>query len=171
MTYNLKSIITCNLKIKQIKQICALKDQEWNFGKKSQLVWFKNNVKKYDIHNLFYFKSKLIGYTLLRKRNYKVNNLKKINKFLLLDTLLLDKNYRGRNLSSCLMSFNNLIIKETSYLSFLVCDNEMISFYKKFNWQKINKKNIHVIDYKFSNNSMIFNVDKTYKKYHFYFNE
>ena len=73
----LKSIVSSKLSNIQIKQICLLKDKNWKFGIKSQLTWFKNNIKKFDLHNLFYIKSKLAGYTLLRKRTCKIQNLKK----------------------------------------------------------------------------------------------
>ena len=62
----------------EIKKICLLKDKQWKFGINSQLKWFKNNIKKFDLHSLFYIKSKLVGYTLLRKRTSKIENLKKI---------------------------------------------------------------------------------------------
>ena len=72
----LKSIVSSKLTNNEIKQICLLKDKQWKFGIKSQLKWFKNNIKKFDLHNLFYIKSKLAGYTLLRKRTCKIENLK-----------------------------------------------------------------------------------------------
>ena len=72
MSYNLISIISLNLTRIQIKSICELKEKEWKFGINSQIKWFKKNIKKNDIHNLFYIKSKLIGYTLLRKRTCKI---------------------------------------------------------------------------------------------------
>ena len=73
----LKSIVSSKLTNNEIKQICSLKNKQWKFGIKSQLKWFKNNIKKFDLHNLFYIKSKLVGYTLLRKRTCKIENLKK----------------------------------------------------------------------------------------------
>ena len=75
--FSLKSIVSDKLTNKEIKEICLLKDKQWKFGIKSQLKWFKNNIKKYDLHNLFYIKSKLVGYTLLRKRTYEIKDLTK----------------------------------------------------------------------------------------------
>ena len=66
--FSLKSIVSDQLTNKEIKEICLLKDKLWKFGIKSQIKWFKSNIKKYDIHNLFFIKSKLIGYILLRKK-------------------------------------------------------------------------------------------------------
>ena len=90
MNINLKSIISKKLTKGEIKLICKLKDKQWKFGIKSQINWFKKNIKPNDIHNLFYIRSKLAGYTLLRKRTCYIGN-KKISKYLLFDTLILEK--------------------------------------------------------------------------------
>ena len=42
MTYRLFSVSTYELKNNQIKEICVLKNQQWKFGIKSQIKWFKN---------------------------------------------------------------------------------------------------------------------------------
>ena len=44
------------------------------------------------------------------------------------------------NLSNLLMDFNNTIIKESGLASFLICTNDLVSFYKKNNWIRLNKK-------------------------------
>ena len=54
----------------EIHNICKLKNSHWNYSFKSNLAWFKKNIKSYDIHNLVYYNSKLIGYTLLRIRTF-----------------------------------------------------------------------------------------------------
>ena len=166
----LKSIVSSKLTNNEIKQICLLKDKQWKFGIKSQLKWFENNIRKFDLHNLFYIKSKLVGYTLLRKRTCKIENFKKNIHYLLFDTLVIDKKYRGMKLSDLLMSFNNTIIKLSGFSSFLICSNELVGFYKKNNWTKINNKDFSVIDHSFSSNGMIFNKKEDFKKFIFYIN-
>ena len=74
MNFNLISLNTKKLNKDKVLQISKLKDSQWSFGLKSQLEWFKNNIKKNDIHNLLYIKSKLVGYTLLRRRSFNTNN-------------------------------------------------------------------------------------------------
>lgn len=169
MNYSLVSLKTSKLNKNKIIQIVYLKDTQWSFGINSQLEWFKNNIKKNDIHNLLYFKSQLIGYTLLRRRSFHNNNkLKK--RYLLFDTLIIHKNYRNKKLSNLLMIFNNTIIRETGLFSFLICKNKVVSFYKRHNWIKLKKKNIKVVDHPFSTNGMLFNTNKI-KKYYFYKNK
>ena len=166
MNYSLVSLKTSKLNKNKIIQISNLKDSQWRFGINSQIEWFKKNIKKNDIHNLLYLKSKLIGYTLLRRRSFNNNNkLKKM--YLLFDSLVVHKDYRNKKLSSLLMIFNNTIIRETRLFSFLICKNELVDFYKKYSWIKLNKKNINVIDHPFSTNGMLYNTNKI-KKYNFY---
>ena len=76
----LKSIRHKNLNKNLIKDIINLKDQEWKYTFNNQKKWIKKFVKKDDIHNLLFINKKLIGYTLLRKRqliNYLKNKPKK----------------------------------------------------------------------------------------------
>ena len=167
----LKSVPSNKLLNKQIKDICLLKDIQWKFGLKSQLKWFGENIKKKDLHNLFYIKSKLIGYTLLRKRTYKLLNLKKKLEYLLFDTLIIHEEYRGIKISNLLMNFNNFTIKQLNIISFLVCEDKLLNFYKKNNWKKLSNNKFEVADHKFSSNGMIFNNPNLNKKYIFYINK
>ncbi len=171
MNYTLSSIPTNKLSKKHIIQICKLKDQHWKFGKELQIKWFNNNIKKDDIHNLFFKESKLIGYTLLRKRTYKINNQIKKHKYLLFDTLIIDKNFKKKKLSELLMIFNNTIINQTGLFSFLVCKKNMINFYKKHHWIKLNKSKINILDHSFSSIGMAIYVKNKNKIFNFYINE
>ncbi len=167
----LKSVATSKLTKNEIKEICFLKNKQWKFGAESKLKWFKNNIKKFDLHNLFYIKSKLIGYTLLRKRTYKIKNLETNNQYFLFDTLIIDKKYRGMKLSDLLMSFNNTVIKQSGFSSILICSNKLVGFYKKNNWTKLNNKDFSFEDHTFSSNGMIFNKKKREKKISYYINK
>ncbi len=169
--FKLKSTKSNKLTKSEIRQICFLKNMQWKFGMKSQLKWFKYNIKKYDIHNLLYIRSKLAGYTLLRKRNYKIHDLSKKISYLYFDTLVVDKKYRGRKLSKLLMNFNNRIIKKSGFSSFLVCSDEFVNFYKNNNWKKLNRKLFNIVDHPFSSNGMIFNKKIPKRKISYYFNE
>ena len=171
MRFLLTSITSSQLSKKQISAICELKNQQWKFGIKSQINWFNKNIKHKDIHNMFYIKNKLIGYTLLKKRNYNINKIKKEFKYLLFDTLIIDKKYRKKKLSNLLMSFNNTVIKQLGYSSFLMCNKEHVSFYKKFNWIKLKVNNIVVKDHNFAGYGMAYNKKTPQNtKHYFYIN-
>ena len=169
MSYNLISLTTSALSKNNIKSICKLKDKEWRFGYKSQYEWFKSNVKKKDIHNLFFIKSRLVGYTLLRLRSCKISNTKKNLKYLLFDTLIIDSKYRKKKHSNILMHFNNTIIKQKKCFSFLICKQRLVSFYKKYGWIKLNTKNISVENRSFLRNCLVYNGKEIKKKIIYFF--
>ena len=154
----LESVETKKLSTKTIREICVLRNTHWKFGLKSQLKYFKNNIKLNDIHNCFYIKGNLVGYTLLRKRKIIFSN-KKINYFLF-DTLIIKKNLRKKKLSSLMMLFNNNVILNHNKISFLTCGNELVNFYKKFKWIRASKKKFEIMDRNFNSNGMFFNFGK-----------
>jgi hypothetical protein len=167
----LKSLNTDQLKKKEIIEICILKNTFWKFGLDSNILWFKKNIKKTDVHNLLYLKSELAGYTLLRNRSVFLNNSKQ--KYLYFDTLIIKKKFRNRKLSKILMNFNNDIIVSKKKHSILMCNNKLISFYKKFYWRVVNKKMITISDHKFSDYIIMnFNAVKIkYIKTKYYLNK
>ena len=160
----LKSLNLKQLKEKEIIKICNLKNTHWKFGLKSNLKWFKKNVKKKDIHNLLYQKDELIGYTLLRKRLALVRNnkVKKI-RYLYFDTLIIKNKFRKTGYSKILMNFNKKIIKRERLHAFLICYNNLVKYYKKFGWIKIQNKNFKIMDFKFFTNGMTFNLKSSLK--------
>ena len=167
MKYFLLSKKTKQLKKKEIYNICKLKNTHWNYSIKSNLEWFEKNIKNYDIHNLVYYKSKLIGYTLLRIRSFYLGKVK--NKYFYFDTLIIDKEYQKKGVSYFLMKLNNQVIKKNNKISFLICLDKLVEFYKKFGWKLMLKKNFSIGDHKFDTNGMCFNIKVLNRqKYIFY---
>ncbi len=141
------SINTKKLKIKEIFQICRLKNTKWNYGVKSQFTWFKKNIKKKDIHILLYIKNNLAGYLSLREKFYILKKNKKNfkKKFLLFDTFIIEKKFRKKKLSYLLMLSALYIIRKKKILSFLICKKSSLFYYLKFSWIKIPKFTINVL--------------------------
>ena len=133
----LKSEKTKKVKKKLILSICKLKDTHWKNGLASQKKYYKEICKSEDLNNLIFFNKRLIGYTLLRKREFSTKINRK--KYFHFDTLIVDKNYRKIGISKLLMNFNNFIIKKNDKPSFLTCKKNLVNFYKSFNW-KLEKK-------------------------------
>ena len=117
------------------KKIIYLKNTHWNYSFSEHNQYLKDNYKKNDFHNLFYFQDKLIGYTAFRNQ-YLIYKKKKY-KYLHFDCLVVLKKYRNRKLSKLLMNFNTYTIEKYSLPSILFCEKKLTEFYKKFNW-KIN---------------------------------
>ena len=69
------------------------------------------------------------------------------------------------------MNFNNSIIRQMGFISFLVCNSKSVKFYKKNNWKILNKKKFEIADHPFSKIGMVFNKYNKIKKILFYFNK
>ena len=137
--------------------LCKLKKTFWNYSLKSHVEWFSKNVKKNDINIFLFNKDSLIGYNLLRKRNYYLieNKIKK-NPFLFLDTLIIKKEFRKKNLSKKIMNKNIDISRKSNLPLILICKKQHIDFYKKFRFKLLKKNNLQYMDHKFNSHSMIY---------------
>ena len=119
-----------NVSPKELREICLLKNERWKYGINSQLKWFKQNINKNDICNLLKIRGKIIGLTILRRRSFEIRDKKK--KYFLFDTLIISKKFQKKKLSSILMTLNNFVILKNNLSSILICDNNLLKFYKKF---------------------------------------
>ena len=167
---NLISKKTPELTIKDKDSIIHLKDAEWKYGIISQNKWFKENIKRDDIHNLLKLDDKLIGYTLLRLRKFKSPMYKN---YFLLDTLIIEKESRNKKYSNLLMLFNNEIIINNNKISFLICSKSLKDFYIKYNWFEVKNNKIVILDCDLIGNIMFFNNYKNEKidEFKFYLNK
>ena len=151
-----------NVSPKELKEICLLKNEKWKYGINSQLKWFKQNINKKDIFNLLKIRGKIIGLTILRRRSFEIRDKKK--KYFLFDTLIISKQFQKKKLSSILMTLNNFVILKNNLLSILICDNDLLKFYKKFGWSKLPSKFFKIKDYNLKSNVLKFNFNYTVKQ-------
>ena len=165
--------LTLKLKKKDILDIAKLKSSHWNFGISSQLAWFKNkdNVFKNDFHLFLKKNDKIIGYVQLGKRKYILNS--KENNYYLFRTLIVLKKERNEKLAKKIMHEVLNFIKQKKLPCFLLCKKNLIKFYEKYGWIKLNKKKFKVEDHKASLHGMFYNLKKTDQKkiIKFYYNE
>ena len=134
----LRKILTKNLSKNNIKLINLLKNTHWKYGTKSHISWFNKHIKSNDIHNLAYLKEKLVGYVLLRNRNFLIKE--KIKNYLYLDTLIVSKKHRKLNIGHTLSSLAEKVIKKSKLHSMLICEKKLEPFYKENKWKKKIKK-------------------------------
>ena len=112
-----------------------------NFNLYQQNIWHKKNIFDDDIHIILKFEQDVIGYVMLRSREFfYLKNINKKKKFLYFDTLIIDKSFRGLNYSNILMKKTINLSKRLNVPMFLICKKETIKFYKKYKWKLLNKK-------------------------------
>tara|TARA_B110000503_G_C7128569_1_gene405806 strand:+ start:653 stop:1177 length:525 start_codon:yes stop_codon:yes gene_type:complete len=160
----LKSVSTKQLKKNEILSICKLKDMQWKHGLKSQINWFNENVQNNDIHNIVFLKGRVIGYALLRKRNFLIKNNN--NNYFYYDTNIVSKKYRGLNIGSELSRLTQKVIKKSGLHAMLICEKKMELFYSKRGWNKKNRNKSKISDHKYSKkySMMVHNAGKRLTK-------
>ena len=153
----LKILVKSNLNEKEKKGVLKLKNQFWSFGLIEQKKWFKNNIKKKDIHIFFQKKNNIIAYNCLR--------IKKINKFsfLLLDTIIVDKKFKKSGYGGCLLDINKSISISKGKPIFLKTNLQTKSFYEEFAFKLIMKKR-NFFYFTFNNNEKKNNFYKYLRK-------
>lgn len=148
-----------DLKKKTISQIHSLKNTHWKSNIKSQQKWFKENIKKDDLH-IVLLKEKIIGYNLLRKRSLDILNLKnkklKKHTYYYFDTLIVDQKYRNLKYGLKILNECKKIYKKKKIPLILMCKKRVINFYKKSGWKILDKKIVSFRDHNFTTNVMIY---------------
>tara|TARA_B100000530_G_scaffold328392_1_gene269150 strand:- start:69 stop:584 length:516 start_codon:yes stop_codon:yes gene_type:complete len=151
----LKSLKTIDLTDENIKEICKLKNTHWKFGIKSQLEFFYNFYKPFDLHICLSIKNKIIGYNCLRKRKLLIS--KERIPFLLFDTLVISKKYRGKKLGNLIMTFNNNTILNQNLMAILLCNKNLLNFYSSLGWTRLKKEKYNFLNVNKLKELMIYN--------------
>ena len=139
------------------RKIILLKRSEWKFTLKSHTEWFEKQIKNIDSHILLFNKKELIGYNLLRKRNFYLNLKKKIKKnYLYFDTLIIKKKFRKKNLSKIIIDISLEISQKKKLPLILICQKKNIIFYKRNRFILLKKKLINFQDHEFTSHAMIY---------------
>ena len=157
----IKVIKNKNLKTNDLDKIVKLKNSKWKYNLKNHKIWIKKNLKPQDVHFLLIKKNVLVGYNLLRNRKLEIetNSLKVSKKltFYYFDTFIIDKESRKKGLAKLFIKNINKYILKQKKLGLLLCKKDHLEFYKKFNWNLVNKNYFKIIDKKTKLNIMIFN--------------
>ena len=93
----------------------------------------------------------------IAKRKFIFQNKK--SSYLFFDNLIIRKDLRKKKLESSMMLFNNNVILNQKNIYFLICNNELVNFYKKFAWIKAKNKAFKIKDHNFNSNGMFFNFN------------
>tara|TARA_Y100000741_G_scaffold364735_1_gene356743 strand:+ start:2062 stop:2583 length:522 start_codon:yes stop_codon:yes gene_type:complete len=154
---NIKVLKKDKIKKKLKIDLCKLKKSFWKYSLKSHVEWFDENVRKNDINILLLNKGNLIGYNLLRKRNYYfTKNKNKKKNYFYFDTLIVRKEFRKKNLSKKILNKSINISRKSNLPLILICKKQHVSFYKKFSFKLLKKNNIKFMDHRFNSYSMIY---------------
>lgn len=148
----------------EINQILKLKNKYWKYGLESQIIWFKNNIGKNDIHFFEKKNNQILCYLVFRKIIFFTKN--KAKNGYLRDTLINKKKNNFFQFMNFLKKSNSIIKNKPAVL---FCRNNLIKLNQLYGWKKKNIKN--TIPLKKKNlNCMVLNIkdDEHIKKIKFF---
>lgn len=136
----------------EVLEVCSLKAIRWNYSLEEHRKWMKVNIKDEDYHILIKDDNKLIAYANLVNTtaliNRKLTNFKGIGNVCTIES--------GVGYGNILMNAINKGLDENNWSGILLCKDDLIKYYKKFDWTLIKEA-----DMKFKNkngiNYMIYN--------------
>lgn len=136
-------------------EIIALKSKQWHYSVEQHLKWIDENILPDDIHVIMSDKEENLAYMNLVKISVSINNISL--PFLGIGNVCAKEKGRGYG-KNILIGVNNYLVTNKLY-GILLCKNDLIDFYKKYNWNLIPKQNIKNEKYQ-EINIMIFNLDQ-----------
>jgi len=143
-----------------LAKIISIKQKHWNYSSKEHENWIRNNIINDDIHVMMLENEILFGYMNLVNVEVIINKQKNI--FLGIGNVcsLIQGNGYGKKL---LLDVQEFIINN-DFKGILFCNDKMVSFYKKYNWNLIdhnvvkskNIKKTNIMTFNFKNNISCF---------------
>ena len=125
------------LELRDINEICILKDQHWPLGLKKQFgLWF---VITNETDKLFLLEKnkKIISFLRLKLRQILVNN--KIFDSFYLTEVCVDKSYQNQGWGKKIINESQNIIIKDKMNAYLLCNIDQKEFYSNLGWTYIKK--------------------------------
>jgi predicted N-acetyltransferase YhbS len=134
-TINLEFYTNANITDQQMVQICLFKNKIWEYNLESQKNWLKNNLLTDDIHFILKIGNKIIAYMNLSEVIINEINIEAIG----IGNVSVLKEFRDQGIGSQLMSLAySEIIRDKPTI--LLCNQNLIAFYKSLGWQQYSGK-------------------------------
>jgi predicted GNAT family N-acyltransferase len=146
---------------KTLDEIIRIKSIYWKYDYNQQKSWIFENINNKDLHLIMLNENGNInGYLNLVNINININY--QIYKALGIGNICVNPNKSGYG--SVLLAHLNESLKQYNKIGILFCDDNLISFYKKNNWELIMKEYMTT---NISSNMMLFNYKGIIKQINF----
>lgn len=153
MEYKVKLIQHKNLTNALLEDIVKLKSLRWPYPFDNQLLWIKNNILENDYHLLLYFEESIFAYCNFVDINVTINN--ELTRFKGLGNVC--TSISGKGYGDILMNEINNVLNFNNWKGILLCRDELIKYYQKFDWNLPSKNLIYPEQFR-STNMMTYNL-------------
>ena len=140
-----------DLKQSVLDQIIEIKSFSWNYSYDEHSDWIKKNLNSDDVHFLIYNEDDILICYLNLVSVYLKENNKKIPVYGVGNVCTRNK---GTGEGRLLMNQLNSFLLDEKLKGLLFCKDNLVPFYKKFNWSKVSIVNSNNMI-----NTMIFNFN------------
>lgn len=128
-------LITNNADVSQdLKhEICLVKRSFGQYTQESQIKWMAENLRNEDLHFLLYYNESVVAYCNLVERVLTCDN----ETIEVLGVGNVCSVTSGQGFGAALMLHVNKYMKNVSRVGLLLCKENLVSFYGKFDWHLI----------------------------------
>lgn len=131
-----------------LTNICNVKSAFGNYGTESQIQWIRENIDKEDLHFIVSKDERIVAYANIINTTLEID-AKNIS---VLGVGNVCVSHKSMGLGRYLMNQINLYIKNQDMIGFLLCKENLVSFYVKCGWFEKEVENV-------SSYSLLFNFD------------
>ncbi len=135
---------------KQLIEICRLKSIRWDYTLDQHKKWMIENIQANDFHILIKDDEKSIAYTnlvditaIINDKNTKVRGIGNVC-----------TSETGKGFGNILMEEVNAVLAQNQWKGILLCKDNLVPYYEKFNWKLIN--NDKIMTKKFENSNFMY---------------
>ncbi|WHF53059.1 GNAT family N-acetyltransferase [Chryseobacterium gotjawalense] len=122
----------------QLIEICRLKSIRWDYNLDQHKRWMIENIQANDFHILIKDEEKPIAYTnlvditaIINDKNIKVRGIGNVC-----------TSETGKGFGNILMEEVNAVLAQNQWKGILLCKDNLVPYYEKFNWKLINSDKI-----------------------------
>lgn len=133
-----KLILHKDINTQTLNKICALKSVHWHFPLEKQLEWIQHNIQDLDHHLLIDDNNELVAYMNLVSIEVDVNDIRQ--EFKGIGNVCTRTS--GSGLGNVLMAEANRILTQHNWRGILLCKDNLVPFYAKYNWVLVDKSKI-----------------------------
>lgn len=164
MSYTSKLIIHSDASNELLEEIATIKSTRWSYSLEKQLEWMNNNLSPNDLHLLVYQNDVLIAYTnFVIIEEVIINDI--ATEFKGIGNVCTSES--GKRYGDVLMKSINNSILDNSWNGILLCKDNLVPYYSKYNWKLIPSQLVESGTLK-EINTMVFNFDAEIKSLNYF---
>lgn len=137
--FNICCIEHSKIKDDMLDAIIRLKQQYWHYSYEQHKKWIHDNIDESEYHLVIMSSNnEVVAYLNIVKTN--INYEGNIEEVMGVGNVCVDTKYSGQGIGQLLMNICNYYLDSFKIRAILLCQENLVKFYKKSGWMKYNGK-------------------------------